>query len=161
QCRTKIGDFVGLGFEVVEGEISEHEVEHRNAGADVFEFVLAAIAKILFTNCAIYLPREQMVSGAALRKAISSCVLIRLEFVPEQRGSFAPVGARKSEELACDKVSGMSCDEIEKTRFLFGVPEGLQRVDLSSRNLHRESILAVISLSARTRRSREASSRRA
>src|SRR5271166_4662458 len=114
QCRTKIGDFVGLGFEVVEFEISEHEVEHRNAGADVFEFVLAAIAKILSTNCAIYLPREQMVSGAALRKAISSCVLIRLEFVPEQRGSFAPVGARKSEELACDKVSGMSCDEIEK-----------------------------------------------
>ena len=102
-----------------------------------------------------------MVSGTALSKAVSSCVPIRLEFVPEQRGSFAPVGAGKTQKLARDKVSGMGRNEIEKTRFVFGVPEGLERVDLGSRDIHRERILAVISLSSRTRRRREASSRRA
>ena len=161
QFRTKIGDFVGLRFEVVEIEIPEHEVEHRDAGTDVFEFVLAAVAEILSANLAVNPPREQMVSGAALGETIGTCVLGGLKFGPEERGSFAPARAGKAQELTGDEVSRMSGDEIQKTRFVFGVPESFERVDLCSREIHRERIFAVISLSSRTRRSREVSSRRA
>src|SRR3984957_2247050 len=96
EFRTKIGDFVGLRFEVVEIEIPQHEVEHCDAGTDVFEFVLAAIAEILSANLAVNSPREQMVSGAALGETIGTCVLGGLKFRPEERGSLAPARAGKT-----------------------------------------------------------------
>ena len=54
--RTKISDLVRLRFEVLEIEIPQHEVEHRNAGPDIFERVLAAVAEILPANFAVNLP---------------------------------------------------------------------------------------------------------
>lgn len=102
-----------------------------------------------------------MIGGAALRETIGTCVLRGLEFGPEERGSFAPALAGKTQELTRDEVSRMSGDQIQKTRFFFGVTERSECIDLSSWEIHRERILAVISRSSRTRRSRDVSSRRA
>ena len=102
-----------------------------------------------------------MVSRAALGETIRTCVPVGLKFVPEEHRSFAPRSAGKAQELARQEVARMSGDEIEKARLLFGVAESFERVHLCSREIHRERIFAVISLSSRTRRSREVSSRRA
>jgi hypothetical protein len=86
-----------------------------------------------------------MVSGAALSETIGPSVLPDLQFVPKNRRSFAPTGSCKAQELAGHKISRMSGYEVEETGFVWGVAEGLERVDLDLWEIHSDKMAAVIS----------------
>src|SRR5258708_4358300 len=91
QLRAEIRDFVRFGFEVLVVEIPKHEIQHGDTSANVFEFVLAAIAEILMADLPIDLPRKEMVDRAALRKAEDLGVLAGLKLGPEKCRALAPI----------------------------------------------------------------------
>ena len=105
QFRAEIRDFVRFGFEVLVVEIPKHEIEHGDASADVFKFVLAAIAEILMADLPIDLPRKEMVDRAALREAVDLGMLAGLQLGPEESRALAPIRAGETREIAARRNS--------------------------------------------------------
>src|SRR5215469_17958250 len=102
---------------------------------------------------------EDVVDEAVGWKALGARMPLRLQFRPESRRSFAPVRPRETEELTRAEVPRMRCDEIQEMRFLRGIAEGRQRLDMGRSQAHRAKTPALSSCSSRMRRIRGASSR--
>src|SRR5271165_4352266 len=136
----------------------EHKIERVDAPLDVFDLVFAAVAKVLPPEMPIELPGEDVIDEPVSRKAFGARVLSRLQFRPELRRAFAPVGTRETEELTRAEITGMRCDKIQEMSFLGRVAKGSQGFEMGRCQAHSAKILAVISCSSRIRRKRGASS---
>src|SRR5580704_18678241 len=55
QVAAEKRELVAFGLKVEKGGIGEHEIEHGDAGLDVFEFMPSAVAKVLAAELAIEL----------------------------------------------------------------------------------------------------------
>src|ERR1700730_18412675 len=101
-----------------------------------------------------------MIDRPARWKAFGSDMFSGVKFAPEGGRALAPVGPGEREKLASPEIAGMRCDDIEKPRVLLGVAKGLKSFEMGRCNVHSVRIPAVMLLSSRTRRKRDASSER-
>src|ERR1700683_1296032 len=159
EVLLEIGTFLRFGFKIVQLEMAEDEIEHGEASLDVFHFVLAAIAEIFASEVPVELGGENVGDHAVCGKIFAPGVFVGVEFGPEGRSALALVRAGERQKLPGQKVPGMRGHEIEEVGLLRRVSEGLEGLDMSRGNGHRERILAVSPWSSRMRRRREASSR--
>ena len=125
----KIGAFFRLGFEIVQVEMAEDEIEHGEASLDIFHFVLAPVAEVWSFEMPVELPGENVIDDAVLGEAFGPGAFAGLEFGPEQRRALAPMRAGERQKLAGHEVARMRGHEIEEVGLLRRVSEGLRGFD--------------------------------
>src|SRR6266404_3092670 len=112
-------------------------------------------------NLPIDLSGKKMVDRAALCETVNPGMPPGMKFGPEERRALPGASAGETEELPREEIAGVRGHQVQETRLLLTVAEGPNGVDLRLSAVHSEKISWVISLSSRTRRNRDASSRSA
>src|SRR5258708_3077460 len=120
----------GLGFKILGALVEEHKIENGDTAFDEVQFVSAPIAKILPCDLAIEPARKNVVHHAALRETLDTGMPLALEPVPEGCGPFAPMRARKREELTGREITGMRGYNVGKTGLLLRAAECIVRGEL-------------------------------
>src|SRR5580700_2196779 len=153
-------NLLGLGLQVLELLVCDHEIEHGDTALDEIKFVDAAIAQVFLLDRVIEPPRKQVMDRAALRETLGAGVPRTLDLAPEAGRPLAPMRPGTSKKLAGGEVARIGGYQVEETRFGLGVAEGLQSVEVCGHDVHRVRISCVSSRSSRMRRRRDASSAR-
>jgi hypothetical protein len=105
-------------------------VESQKTRLDVSNLMVAAIAKLTFTDGVVQDARMQMINTTPPAVSLGRSVAMREEFLDEMSVPLAAFGMGKVEELPHREVPGMRRHKVEKTGFNFGVPEGSKRSEL-------------------------------
>src|ERR1700733_4109988 len=141
-------NLLGLGLEVLELLVCDHEIEHGDTALDEIKFVDPAIAQVFLLDRVIEPPREQVMNGAALRKTLGAGVPQALDLAPEIGRPLAPMRSGASEKLSVREVARIGGYQVEETRFGLGVAEGLQSVEVCGCDVHSVRISCVNSRSS-------------
>ena len=138
QSFTEVLQLFRLGFQVLIPLVQENKIEHGNAALDEVELMLTAVAEVLLFDLAIESAREQVMHDSAFRKAFRTSVPLALELAPESGRALAPMSARKAKELPRGEVTGMCCNEVEKSCLCLGVAKCLESVEMCGFDVHSE-----------------------
>ena len=138
QSFTEVLQLFRLGFQVLIPLVQENKIEHGNAALDEVELMLTAVAEVLLFDLAIESAREQVMHDTAFRKAFPTSVPSALELAPESGRALAPMSARKAKELPRGEVTGMCCNEVEKSCLCLGVAKCLESVEMCGFDVHSE-----------------------
>ena len=68
--------------------MGEDKIEHSDAPLNVFEFVFAAVAKILPADLAVQPAREDVIDLSVHREVFGACVFLSVQLVPKGRRTF-------------------------------------------------------------------------
>src|SRR5216683_1619887 len=111
------------GLEIIFFRVSENEIEGQEPGLDVSEFVLPPVAKIVFADGGVELPRAEVIDETPAGVPLGAGMTKTEQFFDQSGIALAALGACKVQKLPHGEVAGMRCHKGEKPGFHFGVAE--------------------------------------
>jgi hypothetical protein len=118
----------------------QDEVQGNEPRANVFEGVVAAVAKVFPTDGSVDDAGEKVVHETVAEKGAGCGMALAKEFLGEGHALVPALDSRELQKLAHGEVPGMCGYEVEKACLIFGVAEAAKVGATGFRKVHRLKI---------------------